>query len=188
MEYIGKTLRVQRTSRDMKLKELSELSKLSVSYLSDIENNRKTPSLASLEKIAHALNVPVSTFLSVRRTNSSNALADAEETTLKEISKIINHRLSESKNKARSKSALTDTYKSVVDTASQADDIIDKTQFMKLFTAKLLGGGYDVDGSNNFNELYAKGHESGDMLSERMASVREIYRAIAETVDEINNL
>jgi transcriptional regulator with XRE-family HTH domain len=52
-------LKELRTNKDLTLKGVAERSGLSVSYLSDIERGRTTPSLGTLEVIAEALEVSV---------------------------------------------------------------------------------------------------------------------------------
>lgn len=54
---VGKRVKKIRTAFGKTLKELSELCGVSISYLSDIENERKNPSLETLTKIARALDV-----------------------------------------------------------------------------------------------------------------------------------
>ena len=56
-------LRQLRTDRGLTLKQLAESSELSVSYLSDIERGRTTPTLNTLEVLAHALSLSVIDFL-----------------------------------------------------------------------------------------------------------------------------
>ncbi len=57
---IGEVLRVVRIANDMSIKEVAKNSNISVSYLTDLEKNKKNnPSINTLEKIclAHNLNV-----------------------------------------------------------------------------------------------------------------------------------
>ena len=56
-------LKEVRATRNLTLKELAELTGLSVSYLSDIERGRTTPSLNTLQLLATALNMTVIDFL-----------------------------------------------------------------------------------------------------------------------------
>ena len=48
---LGYKIRSERKKSDKTLKDVSQVCGLSVSYLSDIENGRRKPSLDSLEKI-----------------------------------------------------------------------------------------------------------------------------------------
>ena len=57
-------LKELRTHQELTLKALAELSGLSVSYLSDIERGRTTPTLATLEQLATALGLSLLDFLS----------------------------------------------------------------------------------------------------------------------------
>jgi len=52
---IGEYIRVLRQARDWTLLDLAERAGLSVSFLSDIERGRTTPSIESLDKIATGL-------------------------------------------------------------------------------------------------------------------------------------
>ncbi|WP_119072001.1 helix-turn-helix domain-containing protein [Aggregatilinea lenta] len=56
-------LKEVRMARDLTLKALAERSGLSISYLSDIERGRTTPSLSTLESLATALEMTVIDFL-----------------------------------------------------------------------------------------------------------------------------
>lgn len=57
-------LKELRTSKDLTLKGVSKRSGVSVSYLSDIERGRTTPTLNTLEALADALDVSVIDLLS----------------------------------------------------------------------------------------------------------------------------
>lgn len=52
-------LKELRMDRDLTLKGVAEITGLSVSYLSDIERGRTTPTLNTLESIAQALDVSI---------------------------------------------------------------------------------------------------------------------------------
>lgn len=52
-------LKELRTNREMTLKDVAARSELSVSYLSDIERGRTTPTLATLEALARAFEISV---------------------------------------------------------------------------------------------------------------------------------
>jgi len=54
---IGSKIREVRIHRGMQQIELARKAKISNTYLSDIENNRTTPSLKTLSKIANALEI-----------------------------------------------------------------------------------------------------------------------------------
>lgn len=59
---IGPTIRKLRQGRRMTLQDLSEMTDLSKPLLSQIENDQVIPPLATLLRIAKALNVPLQTF------------------------------------------------------------------------------------------------------------------------------
>jgi len=58
---IGKSIRkIRREECNMNQTEFSELIGISQTYLSQIENNKKTPNISVLERMAHEANVPLS--------------------------------------------------------------------------------------------------------------------------------
>lgn len=57
-------LRELRTTRELTLKELAERTNLSVSFLSDIERGRTTPTLNTLESLAQGFGISVLDLLS----------------------------------------------------------------------------------------------------------------------------
>lgn len=60
---IGRKLKKFRIKKKYTLRQLSELSGISVSFISDIENGRRNPSIDTLNSIAKALNVSVDRLL-----------------------------------------------------------------------------------------------------------------------------
>lgn len=60
---IGKKLKKLRNNNGYTLKQLSEICGLSISFISDIENNRRNPSIENLNKLADALGISVNDFL-----------------------------------------------------------------------------------------------------------------------------
>jgi XRE family transcriptional regulator, regulator of sulfur utilization len=56
---IGKVIKSVRMGKNMRQKELSESSNISVTYLSQIENNKKDPTLSTLQEISRNLGVPL---------------------------------------------------------------------------------------------------------------------------------
>lgn len=54
---IGSKLKEARLDLDLKLKDVSKASNLSLSYISDIENNRSLPPLLTLQTLCHVLNI-----------------------------------------------------------------------------------------------------------------------------------
>jgi XRE family transcriptional regulator, master regulator for biofilm formation len=76
---IGDIIKALRKSKDISISKLSETSGVAKSYLSFIEkNNKANPSIIIIEKIARALEVPVSSLVSENkyRINSSSAKED----------------------------------------------------------------------------------------------------------------
>lgn len=56
---IGKVIKELRINKGIKQKELSKSSNISVTYLSQIENNKKEPKLSTLETICGFLEMPM---------------------------------------------------------------------------------------------------------------------------------
>lgn len=61
-ETLGQTIRRTREKRGQSLKQIGEATGLTQSFLSQVENNRTSPSVASLRKIAEALGTSIGTF------------------------------------------------------------------------------------------------------------------------------
>lgn len=62
MNSIGSTIKRLRTEREMTLKQMAEGAGMSVSYMSDIERGRTSPSLHALRQIGQSLDVDVKTI------------------------------------------------------------------------------------------------------------------------------
>lgn len=60
---LGEALRLIRVFHDMKATELAEQLGISASYLSEIEHERKTPSIALIEKYAEVFRTKPSSIL-----------------------------------------------------------------------------------------------------------------------------
>lgn len=78
---LGDKLKSIRKAKGLSLKQLSENTKekISVSFLSDIENNRSNPSIDRLKDIADTLNTPVSYFIDDAENNVfSSAIEDTD--------------------------------------------------------------------------------------------------------------
>ena|ERR1035437_706687 len=56
---VGQAIKMCRTRRGESQSKLAERADCSVSYLSMLENNKRDPTLSTLTKISHALNVPI---------------------------------------------------------------------------------------------------------------------------------
>ncbi len=61
-QSLGQTIRERREKRGESLKQLAEATGLTQSFLSQVENERTSPSVASLRKIAEALETSIGTF------------------------------------------------------------------------------------------------------------------------------
>ncbi len=59
---IGKEIRAMRHQKGITVTELSELTGLSIGMLSKIENGNTSPSLTTLQLLAHALSAPMTAF------------------------------------------------------------------------------------------------------------------------------
>lgn len=57
---IGKAIKLIRNTKSISLSEVAKDAGCSVSYLSLLENSLRDPSIATVESIAKALNVPIS--------------------------------------------------------------------------------------------------------------------------------
>ncbi len=60
--HVGQRLRELRAAKGLSLRALAEQSRLNVNTLSLIENQRSSPSVSTLQQLAQALNVPITTF------------------------------------------------------------------------------------------------------------------------------
>lgn len=59
---VGRRLRELRTLRDFSLRALAERSGLNINTLSLIENGKTSPSVSTLQQLAHSLEVPITAF------------------------------------------------------------------------------------------------------------------------------
>jgi transcriptional regulator with XRE-family HTH domain len=69
---VGDKLRQIRKEQKLTLRELNNLTNISISFLSDIENRRRNPSIDTLKIISKALNVEVSYFLDEDSSSTKN--------------------------------------------------------------------------------------------------------------------
>lgn len=56
---VGQAIKMCRTRRGVSQTDLAHRVDCSVSYLSMLENNKRDPTLSTLTKIAHGLNIPM---------------------------------------------------------------------------------------------------------------------------------
>lgn len=84
-------LRELRTKNELTLKELSEKSGISISFISDIENGRRNPSIEKLKLLAKALDVSADEFLKDNSSNlkSENTKPELNKRDLRDISKDV---------------------------------------------------------------------------------------------------
>lgn len=61
---VGREVRLRRNELQLSLREVAELTELSTGFLSQVENDQVSPSLASLGRIAEALRIPLYELLS----------------------------------------------------------------------------------------------------------------------------
>ena len=66
-EVLGNRVRQTRISRAITLEQLAHLTGFTTSYLSKIENRRKMPPIATLARIARALEVDIAYFFGGER-------------------------------------------------------------------------------------------------------------------------
>ncbi len=66
-EHVGQQLRAMRIARNMSIRALAERSELSVNTLSLIENGKSSPSVNTLQHLAHSLDVPITAFFEEER-------------------------------------------------------------------------------------------------------------------------
>ncbi|AKA70876.1 helix-turn-helix domain-containing protein [Clostridium scatologenes] len=63
MDNIGEKIKSERLKKSLKQYELAQKAGISNTFLSDIETNRSSPSLKTLDKIARALKIDIKVFL-----------------------------------------------------------------------------------------------------------------------------
>ncbi len=76
---LGKTIRILRQARSMKVTDVAKMSRVSVPYLSLVENGSRQPSLAVLRRLATTLGVPSETLVVIGM--ASDSLKSADERT-----------------------------------------------------------------------------------------------------------
>lgn len=77
-ENIGSTIKLCRSRRGLHQKQLAEQADLSISYLSLIEQGKRTPNLEVLEQIADALDVPLNVLVFLASDKSELAEVDQD--------------------------------------------------------------------------------------------------------------
>lgn len=92
MQNIGERIKALRSEEGMTLAELGQRTNLSVSYLSQIERDKTTPSLSTLTNVAKALNVGLRYFFETEAEAAHVVRAD-ERPGLAPDSSIVRQRL-----------------------------------------------------------------------------------------------
>jgi quercetin dioxygenase-like cupin family protein len=79
---LGAVVRQLRESRGLSLRTLAELSGFSAAFLSQVENAQASPSISSMERIAHALGVTMGEFFRATEESRSSIVRAGERTGL----------------------------------------------------------------------------------------------------------
>jgi transcriptional regulator with XRE-family HTH domain len=79
---IGQRIRAQRQSNNLTLRQLAEKVGCTEAYLSQIENGKVSPSIASLKKIADALQTKITDFFVESQDDEPVVLTEDRRTTL----------------------------------------------------------------------------------------------------------
>ncbi|HWI52967.1 MAG TPA: XRE family transcriptional regulator [Symbiobacteriaceae bacterium] len=74
---LGARIRLTRTQKGITLQELSDRSSLSKGFICQLENDKASPSLQALEKLAGGLGVPIA-YLFLTATDRINVVREAE--------------------------------------------------------------------------------------------------------------
>jgi transcriptional regulator with XRE-family HTH domain len=74
-EVLGSRVRQTRTARGITLEQLATLTDFTTSYLSKIENRRKVPPIATLARIARALEVDIAYFFEGDRATKDESVS-----------------------------------------------------------------------------------------------------------------
>jgi len=75
---LGKSIRLCRTQRELNQLELADRAEISVSYLSLLERGKRDPVISTIEKIASALNIPVSILVFLATSADDSAVLGSE--------------------------------------------------------------------------------------------------------------
>jgi len=95
---IGNNIKLFRRKEKLTLNELSKKTGISPSFLSNIESGLKQPTLLTLEKIANALKINI-TSLFINREKSTNTISSEDANITLNIIKIISEKSIEDKKK-----------------------------------------------------------------------------------------
>jgi XRE family transcriptional regulator, regulator of sulfur utilization len=81
-ENLGASIRQLRDARRLSLRSLAELSGFSAAFLSQVENGQASPSISSMQRIAHALGVSLGEFFQSTEQSESTIVRAEERTSL----------------------------------------------------------------------------------------------------------
>lgn len=76
---VGKNVRKIRKEKGLSILDLKNLTGLSKSTISDLENDKSSPTIETLQKIAKALNVDIKEFFKNESEKQSNTEDDLED-------------------------------------------------------------------------------------------------------------
>lgn len=85
-DTIAKQLRLKRLQAGLTIEDLADTAGISVSFLAYLETNKKKPSLATIAKVAKALNVSISELFNERTVLN---VAGEKQKTLNRILKLL---------------------------------------------------------------------------------------------------
>ncbi len=85
-DTIARQLRLKRLQAGLTIEDLADTAGISVSFLAYLETNKKKPSLATIAKIAKALNISVSELFNERTVLN---VAGEKQKTLNRILKLL---------------------------------------------------------------------------------------------------
>ncbi len=95
-QILGENIVLFRKKHNMKLETLAKKAGISVSFLNNIEKGKRKPTLYSIEKIANALDCPLTSLLSYK---SSSRYLPENAKIIFDIIKLLNKKSIEQKKK-----------------------------------------------------------------------------------------
>jgi transcriptional regulator with XRE-family HTH domain len=87
---LGKTIRILRQAKSMKISDVAKESGVSIPYVSLVESGARQPSLEVIRRIAETLRVPPETLVVIGMGNNSSLSSDARTAELtKAVGRLI---------------------------------------------------------------------------------------------------
>lgn len=86
---IGDKLKKLRKENNLTLKELHNKTGISISFISDIENKRRNPSIDNLKVLAQALNTSISDLLGEASNNDASTLNEKDKKSINKDLKVL---------------------------------------------------------------------------------------------------